>query len=148
MSPVAFLDANVPIYAAGRPHPLKEPCTQILLLAAEHTQAFVTSAEVLQELLHRYLALRLWPQGGEVLRRFGELMQERIEAVQGNDVLRAADMAYAYPDSDSRDLLHAAVMHRLGVRYIVSADTGFDRLPDVERLAPSGVTSWRSVVVV
>lgn len=147
MSPVAFLDANVPIYAAGRPHPLKEPCAQILLLAAEHPDAFVTSAEVLQELLHRYLSLRLWPQGGQVLRRFAELMQERIEAVQANDVMRATDMAYSHPDSDSRDLLHAAVMQRLGLRYIVSADAGFDRLPDVQRLAPSGVAHWQSLVV-
>ncbi|MBI4338392.1 MAG: type II toxin-antitoxin system VapC family toxin [Chloroflexi bacterium] len=148
MSPVAFLDANVPIYAAGRPHPLKEPCASILLLSAEHPEAFVTNAEVLQELLHRYLSLRLWPQGGEVLRQFAELMQGRIEAVQGDDVLRAADMAYSYSDSDSRDLLHVAVMHRLGLRYIVSADAGFDQLPGIERLAPSEFGSWRSLIIV
>ena len=63
MSPAAFLDASVPTYAASRAHPLKGPCIQVLLLAAEHPQAFVTDAEVLQELLHRYLALRLWTQG-------------------------------------------------------------------------------------
>ena len=59
MNPVVFIDTNVPIYAAGRAHPLKEPCARILLLVAEHSQAFVTDAEVLQELQHRYLALRL-----------------------------------------------------------------------------------------
>ncbi len=42
MSPVAFLDATVPLYAAGRSHPLKEPCAQIPLLVAEYPQAFVT----------------------------------------------------------------------------------------------------------
>lgn len=60
-SPI-FLDANVPIYAAGRPHALKEPCVEVLTRVAERPQAFITDAEVLQELLHRYLALGRWPQ--------------------------------------------------------------------------------------
>jgi hypothetical protein len=147
MSPAAFLDANVPIYAAGRPHPLKEPCVQVLLLVAEQPQAFVTDAEVLQELLHRYLSLRLWPQGREAFRRFSELMEERIEAVQGVDVQRAAELADAHQELSARDLLHAAVMHRLGLRRIISADTGFDRLPEIERLDPAQESSWRQLVV-
>lgn len=147
MSPAAFIDANVPIYAAGRPYPLKEPCIQVLMLAAEHPQAFVTDAEVLQELLHRYLALRLWPQGREVLRRFSELMEERIEPVQAADVQQAATLADAHQGLEGRDLLHAAVMGRLGARRIISADTAFDRLPDLERLDPAQVASWRHSVL-
>ena len=143
MSPAAFLDTNVPIYAAGRPHPLKEPCAQILLLVAEHPQAFVTDAEVLQELLHRYLALRLWPQGREVFRRFTELMRERVEPVQADDVERAAGLADAHPELGGRDLLHAAVMQRLGLRRMISTDTGFDRLTEVERLDPALLQSWQ-----
>lgn len=147
MSPATFVDANVPIYAAGRPHTLKEPCIQVLLLAAEHPQAFVTDAEVLQELLHRYLALGLWPQGRRAFQRFSEVMQERIEAVQAEDVQRAAALADAHGDLSARDLLHAAVMQRLGLRQIVSADTGFDRLPGVVRLDPAQQSSWRHLVV-
>ncbi len=146
MNPAVFLDANVPIYAAGRPHPLKEPCAQVLLLVAEQPYAFVTDAEVLQELLHRYLALRIWPQGREVFRRFSELMQERVEAVQAADVERAAGLADTYPELGGRDLLHAAVMQRLGVRRIISADAGFDRLAEVERLEPAQLERWRHTV--
>lgn len=147
MNPAAFLDANVPIYAAGRPHPSKGPCVQVLLLAAEHPHFFVTDAEVLQELLHRYLALRIWPQGREVFRRFAELMQERIEAVQAADVQRAASLADVRQGLGGRDLLHAAVMERLGLRYIVSSDMGFDGLPEVERLDPAQVASWQRLVL-
>ena len=93
MTPTAFIDTNVPIYAAGRSHPLKEPSTQVLMLAADHPRAFVTDAEVMQELLHRYLALRLWPQGREVFHRFTELMQGRVEAIEPADVERAAGLA-------------------------------------------------------
>ena len=141
MSLAAFLDTNVPIYAAGRAHPLKEPCIQVLLLAAEHPQAFITDAEVLQELLHRYLALRLWPRGREVFWRFNELMQGRVETVQVADVKQVAGMADTYSELDSRDFLHAAVMRRLGLRRVISADVGFDRLPGIESLDPAALDS-------
>ena len=61
MNPVVFIDANVPIYAAGREHPYKGPCTRILRLVAEQPQSFVTDSEILQELMHRYLATGRWP---------------------------------------------------------------------------------------
>jgi predicted nucleic acid-binding protein len=138
-----FLDTNVPIYAAGRPHALKEPCAQILMLVAERPHAFLTDAEVLQELLHRYLALHLWPQGREVFHRFATLMRERVEPVYAADVEQACALADQYPELAARDLLHAAVMNRLGVRNIVSADAGFDRLSHLERLDPKDVPAWR-----
>ena len=147
MSPAAFIDANVPIYAAGRSHPLKSPCIEVLFFAADHPQAFVTDAEVLQELLHRYLALHMWPQGREVLQRFGLLMRGRVEAIHAADVHRAAVLADIQEDLSGRDLLHAAVMERLSVRHVISADTDFDRLPDVERLDPVEADVWRGVVL-
>ena len=60
MSPPAFIDANVPIYAAGREHENREPCVRDLMMAAEHPQSFVTDVEVLQELLHCYVATGRW----------------------------------------------------------------------------------------
>jgi len=147
MNPAAFIDTNVPIYAAGRPHPLKEPCSQLLLLAAEYPQAFVTDAEVLQELLHRYLALRLWPQGRDAFQWFSVLMQNRIESIRATDVEHAADLADAYPELGGRDLLHTAVMQRLGVCRIVSADRGFDRIPAVTRLEPAHLADWQHSVL-
>ena len=147
MGPTVFVDANVPIYAAGRAHPLKEPCAQVLLLVADRPHRFVTDAEVLQELLHRYLALRLWTLGKDAFWRFSELMQERVETVQATDVERAAGLADVYQELGGRDLLHAAVMHRMGVARIVSADTGFDRLQGVQRLGPAQLKSWRQSVL-
>lgn len=146
MSPVVLIDANIPMYAAGGSHRLKEPCSQILVLVARQPQAFVTDAEVLQELLHRYLAQRLWTHGREVFQHFAELMLERVEPVRAEDVERAAGLADIYPGLDSRDLVHAAVMHRLSVRQIISADKGFDRLAGVERLDPAYLENWRASI--
>jgi uncharacterized protein len=143
-----FIDANVPLYASGREHPLREPCVDILDLAAQHHDAFVTDAEVLQELLHRYLALRLWPQGVPLFARFASLMRSRTAAILGPDVERAAELASRYPGLSARDIIHVAVMKRLTVTRIVSADQGFDRLPDIERLDPARFSEWRNSIVV
>lgn len=147
MSPPAFLDTNIPIYAAGRAHPLKEPCGRVLALTAKHPYAFVADAEVLQELLHRYLALRLWPQGSQILGHFATLLEGQVEPVYAADVKEAASLADGHRELAARDLLHVAVMKRLGVRRIVSADRGFDQLQGIERLDPIDVAAWAEDVV-
>jgi predicted nucleic acid-binding protein len=144
MSPVAFIDANIPIYAAGRAHSYKEPCADILGLVAESPLSFVTDAEVLQELVHRYLAQDRWALGRHVLRNFALVMQDRIEPVHAGDILSGADLADRHPGISSRDLVHAAVMARLGVERIISADTDFDRLSGITRLDPMLIGEWGS----
>lgn len=137
----------MPIYAAGRPHALKEPCGLILMEIAQRPRFFVTDAEILQELLHRYLALRLWPEGAEVLRRFAVLLRGRTESIHGVDVEHAASTARQVSDLSARDLLHLAVMTRIGTRRIVSADRDFDRVPHLERLDPAEFSDWRSSLI-
>ena len=142
MSLVAFIDANVPIYAAGRAHSYKEPCADILGLVAESPLSFVTDAEVLQELVHRYLAQDRWALGREVLRAFALVMQDRLEPVYAGDILVAADLADRHPGISARDLVHVAVMLRLEVEQVVSADTDLDRIPGITRLDPMLVGEW------
>ena len=147
MSPAVFIDANVPIYAAGRDHPYKESCSRVLRMAAEEPQPFVTDSEVLQELMHRYLALGRWVLGRAVLHGFAEAMNGRIEPVHAEDVLSASRLADRHPGVSARDLVHAAVMQRLGTSRIISADTDFDRLTGIERLDPAQVGEWESSIL-
>ncbi len=141
--PAIFIDTNVPIYSGGGPHPLRQPCTEILSFIGDRAQDFVTSAEVLQELLHVYLSRRLWPAGRVVFNGFLELMSGRVESVLASDAEDAADLADQYSDLDARDLIHLAVMNRLGVTRIISTDTGFDRVAAIERLDPRRFSEWR-----
>jgi len=90
-SPI-FIDTHIPIYAAGRPHPLREPCVEILSLVVATPHRFVTNAEVFQELLHRYLSIDGMFLGQEIIRSFGSLMHGRIEPIYGGDVLNAASL--------------------------------------------------------
>ena len=147
MSPAVFIDANVPIYAAGREHPNKEACARILMLAAEHPRSFVTDAEILQELMHRYLASGRWALGREVLQAFAEVMHGRIEPVYEEDIHVAAKLADQHAGVSARDFVHAAVMGRLGTGRIISADADFDRLPEVTRLDPADVGEWGESIV-
>ena len=146
MSPAVFIDANVPIYAAGGDHPLKEPCARVLRVAADDPRPFVTDSEVLQELLHRYLAQGRWELGREVIRAFAEAMQGRIEPVHSEDIIAALELADRHPGVSARDLVHAAVMQRMGTDRIISADTDFDRLDDVERLDPARIGEWQPTI--
>ena len=142
MSPAVLIDANIPIYAAGREHPNKAPCARVMLMAAQHPRSFLTDSEVLQELLYRYLSSGRWPLGRVVFQSFAEVMRDRVEPVYLEDVERAGNLADNYPEVSTRDLVHAAVMKRLGVDRIISADTDFDNLPGVIRLAPAGIEEW------
>ena len=146
MSQAVFLDANVPIYAAGGDHPLKEPCARILRSVAENPRPFVTDSEVLQELLHRYLAQGRWEMGREVVRAFAGAMHGRIEPVHAEDVLTAAGLADSHPAISARELVHAAVMQRMGTRLIISADVDFDRIEGVERLDPARNGEWEQAI--
>jgi uncharacterized protein len=142
-SPI-FIDTNVPIYAVGRPHPLKGPCTEVLRLVGQRPRAFITDAEVLQELIHRYLALRIWPQGRAVVRDFGMLMSGRIEPLFDTDILAAAGLADRDSGLSGRDLVHLAVMARVGSAAVISADRDFDRAGDIRRFDPLDVAGWRA----
>lgn len=141
-----FVDANAPMYTVGAAHPLKEPSIKVLRLIEESPAAFVTNAEVLQELIHRYLAISAWPRGRVVFEQFARLMRGRVEPIYERDAREAARLADEYSDLSARDLLHTSVMNRLGVRQIVSTDSDFDQIDGIERLDPMKVDEWRHTV--
>ena len=130
------------MFAAGRPHPLREPCLRILALVDLYPAVFVTDAEVLQELLHRYRTSVDALAAIAILERFADLMTDRGEPLLAADVIRAAALAPSSPRLSARDLVHLAVMERLGVERMASADAGFDGIARLTRLDPLAVESW------
>ena len=137
MPPATFIDANVPIYAAGREHPYREPCIRVLAAVNDNPEAFVTDAEVFQEIMHHYLRTERRDAGQVVVESFAAMMQGRVSPVTINDVLAAGHLAKEHRGLSSRDLLHLAVMHRLGVTRVITADTDFDRVPGIIRVDPA-----------
>lgn len=132
-----FIDANVPMYAAGAEHPLKEPCLVILRSIAGGELAAVTDVEVCQEILHRYTALGEREQALHVTRLFLKLVPE-VLPIAKEDLLLGLEMHQRYPSLQARDSLHAAVMRNNDIRFIVSADRHFDQVEGIERIDPGG----------
>jgi predicted nucleic acid-binding protein len=54
---VILVDSNIPMYLVGSPHPHKSDAQRLLEQLVNDRQRLVTDAEVLQEILHRYVAL-------------------------------------------------------------------------------------------
>lgn len=141
-----FIDTNIPIYAAGREHRYKRPCQRVIMLAAQRPQDFVTSSAVLQEIIHYYLATQRWSEGRGIFRDFVTTLNGRIEPVHPDDVTLAAQLADQSAGVNAHDLVHAAVMRRLGVGRIITADKGFDRIDGIERLDPVNLDEWRQPI--
>ena len=118
-----FVDTNVLMYAVGREHPLREEARGFFLSALESGEVLVSSAEVLQELLHAYL-----PVGREAtLDTALALAQGRLAQlwpVEVEDVILARTLVDRHPGLGARDLLHLASCHRRDVRRIKTFDRG------------------------
>jgi len=54
---VILLDSNVPMYLVGSEHPHKVDARRLLERVVAENHRLVTDAEVLQEILHRYVAI-------------------------------------------------------------------------------------------
>ncbi|TVS12198.1 MAG: PIN domain-containing protein [Wenzhouxiangella sp.] len=117
-----FVDTNVFIYAVGREHPLKKPARAVFEQAiSEPGKALVTSAEVLQELLHVYLPVERVQTLHDALELAQRVIRE-VWAVEPDDVLTALQLNDAYPGLGARDLIHLACCQRRGVREIRTFD--------------------------
>lgn len=128
-----FVDANIPMYLVGRDHRHKLEAEALLTAAILGEERLVTSAEVLQEILHRYVAI---DRRDAIQPAFDALLNvvDEVLTVEGDDVERAKDLVLASKALSSRDALHVAVMVREGIGRIMSFDAGFDQVPGIARM--------------
>ena len=128
-----FIDSNVPMYLVGAAHPHKVDARVRLegLIAAG--ERLVTSAEVLQEILHRYVAIRRRDAIGPAFELVSGIVDE-VFAVTREDVEAAKSVLDGIPELSARDALHVAVMRRREITRILTYDTGFDVVPGLERV--------------
>jgi uncharacterized protein len=128
-----FVDSNVVMYLVGAAHPNKEAARRVLRRAIEDDERLVTSVEVLQEILHRYVAIGRRDAIDPALDALLSLVDE-VLGLDVDDVLRAREILKQVASLSARDALHVAVMERYAVRQIMSFDAGFDDWRGIERL--------------
>jgi uncharacterized protein len=130
-----FFDTAIFMYAAGADHPLREPCRVVLARAVRGEIAGTTSAEVIQELVHRYRSIRRTDAADQVAREvlgaFGPVI-----SVDHTVVSRLPDLLARYPALATRDLVHIATCIEEGIGEIVTPDRGFDAVREIRRVDP------------
>jgi hypothetical protein len=133
---VIFVDSNIPMYVAGRDHPLKEPSRRFLAAVQSGRVEAYTSTEVLQEILYRYVGLRRRDLAVQVHDFFVQLCS-RVLPVTIADTDRARLLLAESEAVSVRDAIHAAVMLNNGMTDIASFDRGFDDIEGITRIALS-----------
>lgn len=130
-----LVDANVLMYAAGAAHRLKRPSADLLDRIALGEVDAGTDAEILQEILHRYRALRRWEQGRQLydLTRalFPGVLPVTAEVL--DEARRPLDDR---PEASARDAVHAAACRVYDAEAICSWDRDFDRFEGLKRVEP------------
>ena len=127
-----LVDSNVPMYLVGAAHPNKIAARSALESAIEAGERLVTDAEVLQEILHRYVAIErrdaIEACTAAILGVVDDVFPiEREDVIRASAIVRTSRMT-------ARDALHVAVMQRRAVTRILSFDRGFDGVPGIFRL--------------
>lgn len=130
---MVFVDANVPLYLLGRDHPHKVDSQRLIERFAGERRRLVTSSEVFQEVLHRYIAVGRRDKIELVFHTLRGIV-DNVFSVREEDLFAAKDLTHAHLGLSARDAVHAAVMRRNGVREVLSFDSGFDVLPDLVRI--------------
>jgi len=130
---VIFVDSNIPMYLVGAAHPNKEAARLLLEQAIARGERLVTDAEVLQEILHRYHAIRR-PDAIQPAFDLLHGVVDEVFPIELGDVERAKALLLGLSGLSARDAVHAAVMRHRGIATVMSFDTGFDRVAGLERL--------------
>jgi len=122
------------MYLIGASHPHKADARRLLEQLLSDRQVLVTDAEVLQEILHRYVAI---DRRDAIQPAFDALLSivDHVLPIDGAAVRGAKEVVLGYRRLSARDALHLAVMKNHGIDTILSFDAGFDGFPGVKRLS-------------
>ena len=129
-----LVDSNIPMYLVSAPHPHKADAQRLLEKLITDRQRLVTDAEVLQEILHRYVAI---DRRDAIQPAFDALLGvvDQVLAVDGMVVQRAKKIVLEYRQLSARDAVHLSVMEQNGIERILSFDSGLDAFPRITRLS-------------
>jgi len=129
-----FIDSNIPMYLVGAPHPHKTDAQRLLDRAVADGEPLVSDAEVLQEILHRYGAIRRYDA---IQPAFDALLDvvDQVFTIEPATVERAKSIVLGRQHLSARDAIHVAVMEMNGIDRIMSFDAGFDSYAKIQRIA-------------
>jgi len=128
-----FIDSNVPLYALGGQHPLREPCQELLFAIQTGNTLAHASVEMIQEVVfHRMRrdARQNAIGDGRLLARMCDLH------TFDQNVLERALWLIETSAIRGRDAIHAATALENGFHQIVTADPDFIAVPGLTPISP------------
>ncbi|MEZ5487308.1 MAG: type II toxin-antitoxin system VapC family toxin [Steroidobacteraceae bacterium] len=130
---MVFIDSNIAMYLVGAAHPNKVDAQRRLEQLVADRVRLVTDAEVMNEILHRYVALE---RKGYIQAAFDLLLAvvDEVLPVDRTTVEGAKQVVLQYPGLTVRVAMHVAAMQRHGIEQVFSFDPGFERVPRILRL--------------
>jgi predicted nucleic acid-binding protein len=122
------------MYLVGAPHPHKSDSQRLLEQFVNDRKRLVTDAEVLQEILHRYVSI---DRRDAIQPAFDALLGvvDQVLDISQGVAERAKEIVLGHRRLSARDAVHLAVMEKHGIDQILSFDSGFDGFPGIVRLS-------------
>ncbi|OFW58535.1 MAG: hypothetical protein A2133_03220 [Actinobacteria bacterium RBG_16_64_13] len=142
--PRVYVDTTIFMYAMGGESRYRDSCARILRAGAADRAVLVTSAETLQEVLHRFRSIG---RDKDIRAAFNAISAsvQHVLPVTAEDVEEARRLgertvrgsrSARRSEASARDLVHAAVARRQGLREILTVDAGFAAIPGVKVVDP------------
>ena len=120
------------MYVIGAEHPNKAAARRLLEDAVADGETLCTDAEVLQEILHRFTAIRRPDAIDPAFQLLGTVV-DVVYPIEASDVHRARRILRRLDGVSARDAVHLAVMQRYDVDELLSFDTALDGIRGVYR---------------
>ena len=135
-----FVDTAVIMYASGTDHPMREPSRRLLEAAVHGRIDAMTSAEVIQEIHHRFVALGDRTRGAAMAEAALDIFAP-VLPVTDAVMRRMTDLVVEFKGLSARDLVHVATCAESRIDIIVSPDRGFDDVVGLARVDPLDIES-------
>ena len=122
------------MYLVGAGHAQKVDAQRLVEKLISNRERLVTDAEVLQEILHRYVGI---DRRDAIQPAFDALLgiADQVLPVDLAAASRAKEIVMGHRHLSARDALHLAIMEQHGIERILSFDPGFDGFPGIERIS-------------
>ena len=121
---------------------MRDPSRRILDAVGDRAIDAVTSAEVVQEIVLRYLAIGRADGGLALAERALDLFAPVLPITHAL-MRRVPELARRYPALAARDLIHVATCIHEGITDIVSTDRGFEAVRELRRIPPEEFAAAR-----
>ncbi len=121
------------MYLIGAAHPHKTDSQQLLERCISRNERLVTDAEVLQEILHRYVAIKRRDAIQAAFETILAIVDEVFPITQ-KDLQRAKEIVLRSRALSVLGALHLAVMEHNSVENILTFDRGFDGFSGITQI--------------